>query len=228
MRDMGLALLVQHQLKVAVVGGHRNHVILTFRSFNHPRKVVVNIARARDFRVTVGGVPNHIAVGKVGNNEIIALFQPLDNIVRDLGQAQLGHGVKRHALGGGDADVVLAGERLVIAAVKEECHMGEFFGLRAVQLGQPVLAEHLRQRALDLGRRERNRQPARVFVVVHGQDDEIQPVNRLPLKMRELLIGKRVGQLDFALAPAAAEQHRVAVLYLADGRAVRADAHHRL
>ena len=89
-----------------------------------------------------------------------------------------------------------------------------------------MFAENLRKRLLYLGRRKRNRQLARIFIMVHRQNHKIKPVNRPALKVRERCIRKCIRQLDFTLAAPAAEQYGIPVLNFADGTAVRIDTHH--
>ena len=48
----------------------------------------------------------------------------------------------------------------------------------------------------------------------------------LPRKAREILIGKRFGQLDFTLAAPTAKDDGISVLYLTDGVAVLVHQRH--
>ena len=152
-----------------------------------------------------------VAVGEVGEDEVIALVHGPLHLLRHLRQAQLRLLVEGDALGGGDPQVVLAGEGLVLAAVEEEGHMGVLLRLGAVELPQSRLADDLRQGLHNLLRRKSDGQILELLMV-HGHDDEAQILHIRPVEVLEIRVHEGVGQFDLPLAPAAAEDHLVPVL----------------
>ena len=218
-RHMRLALVRVHDLEVAVVGADQHGVPGGARHLQRAAELRVYDAGTGDLRLVVGGVADHVAVCKVGDDEVIAVLEPVGNGVYHAGQAQAGHGIERHALGGGNAHVVLARERLLVTAVEEEGHVGKLFAFGAVQLRLAGFGEHLRERVPHLGGRERDGQIG-VFLVIHREDYEVERRNPFPLESGEVRVGERIGQLDLALAAAAAEDDRIAGAHRADGGAV--------
>ena len=158
-----------------------------------------------------------VAVCEVGDHEVV-LAQSLGHFFHHLGQGQLRLLVKVDALGGGDAHVVLSGEGGVFPAVEEEGHVGELLRLGTVELTLAGLGEHLGQRLCHMGRRKSHRQVLK-FVVIKGQNGKIEVVELVPGYGRKVRLGEKLRQLDFPLAPAAAEDHRISVLYAAYGGA---------
>ena len=173
-----------------------------------------------------GRVPDDVAVCKVCDDEIIALVDAVAQGLRHVRQSQLRHGLERHAFRRRDPDVVFAVERDLIAAVEEERHVRKLLALRKVHLRLSVCGEHLGERLLHLARRKRDRQIG-IALAVHGEDDEIQRIEHRALEALEVRIGERVGELGFALASAAAEDHAVAGFHKTH-RAVAVIQVHRL
>ena len=160
-----------------------------------------------------------VAVGEVRHDEVIAFIHGALHLLRHGGQAQHRLLIEGDALGGRDAQVRLPRERLVIAAVEEEGHMGKLLRFGAVELAKSRLAEHLGQGLLHpLGSKGDGQ--VLEFLVIHGHDGEVQVRHVLPLKMGKVLVGEGLGQLDLPLAPAAAEHHMVAVFDFANGLAL--------
>ena len=203
---------------VSVVGGDGHHVALAQGVVDHFIQVLAHIAAGFDLGLRVGGVPDDVSVGEVGEHKVI-FAQGVHHRVRHLGQGQLGLLVEVDALGRGDAHVVLPGEGVVLAAVEEEGHVGELLALGAVELGFARLAEDLGQGLHHLGGGEGDGQVLE-FVVIHGHDDKVQVVELPALRLVEALLREHLGELDLPLAPAAAEDGGVAVGNLAHGLAV--------
>ena len=198
---------------VAVVGGDGHHIPLAQGVVHHLVQVLTHIPAGLDLGPGVLGVADDVAVGKVGHHEVI-LAQGVHYGVRHLGQGELRLLVKVDALGRGEAQVILPGEGIVLAAVEEEGHVGELLALSAVELGLPRLAEDLGQGLYHLGRGKGDGQVLKL-VVVHGHDDEIQIVQHPALRLVKLRLREHLGELDLPLAPAAAEDGGVAVRDLA-------------
>ena len=135
------------------------------------------------------------------------------------GQAQLGHLLEGDADGRRDAEIVFAGERLAVPAVEEEGDVCVLFRLGDAQLAQPRTADDLAQGVRHLARRKRHRQVFELFVVERewhkGEVAELGPREAVKSRLRE-----RLGQLDLALAAAAAEDDRVPIRDPADRRAL--------
>ena len=157
-----------------------------------------------------------VAVGEVGEDEVIALVHGPLHLLRHLRQAQLRLLLEGNALGGGDPQVRLAGEGLVVAAVKEEGHVGILLRLGAVELPQARVADDLSQGLLDLLGSEGDGQVLELLVV-HGHNDEVQVLHVVPPEVGEGRVHEGIGELDLPLASAAAEDHLVPVLDLAHG-----------
>ena len=203
---------------VAVVGGNGHHIALGQCVVDDLVQILADIAAGLNLGGGVLGVADDIAVGEVGDNEVI-LAQGVHDGVRHLGQGQLGLLVKVDTLGGGDAYVVLAGEGVVLTAVEEEGHVGEFLGLGTVELGFAGLGQDLGQGLHHLGGGEGDGQVLEL-VVVHGHDDKVQIVQLPALHLVEALLGEHLGQFDLPLAAAAAKDGGIAVSNLAHGLAV--------
>ena len=95
-------------------------------------------------------MPDHVAVGKVGHDQVVALVDAGQNLFGDLRQAQFGNLVERDAFGRWNAHILLAGEGLVVPAVKEKGDMSKFLGFGDPQLAQPGPADDFAQGVLDL------------------------------------------------------------------------------
>ena len=210
-----------------MVGGDDHGIAALLGMLGHTGDVLADHMGRAELRLGIGRVSDDVAVGEVCQHEVIALVRRLHDPLGHLGQAQFRLLVKGNALGRRNADVRLAWEGLVFAAVEEERHMGILLALGTMELLQACLGDHLRQRLLHLFRRERDGQVLELLVI-HGHDHEFQSGHVFPGKAAEIGIGERLGQLYLALAAAAAEHHAVAVLDLAHRCAVFVHAHHRL
>lgn len=76
-----------------------------------------------------------IAVGIVGDNEVIARIDCLAETLRNFRKAELRNLIERNSLGRGDAAVFFSCKRLLVASVEEERDMGIFLTFRKVELG---------------------------------------------------------------------------------------------
>ena len=170
---------------------------------------------------------DHVAVGEVGEDEVIPLVHRRLYLFRHLRQTQLRLLIKGNPLGRGYAHIGLSLEGLVVAAVEEEGHMGELLGLGTVELPQPRLAQHLGQRLFHLFRGESDGKILE-FVMIHGHDAEFQILQGRTVKVPEVRVGKGLGQLDLPFTPAAAEDHLIPAADLAHGGAVLFRQHHGL
>ena len=93
------------------------------------------------------------------------------------------------------------------------------FRLGDAQLAQPCTADDLAQGVRHLARRERHRQIFELFVV-EREDHEREVIKLRPREPVEARLRERLGQLDLALAAAAAEDDRVPIRDPPDRRAL--------
>ena len=216
---MGLALGIVQSLDVTVVGGNSDQIAMGAGILGNFAHIAADGCGSLQLGLRIGGVSHHIAVGEVGQDKVIACVHGTLDLFGHFRQAQLRLLIEGDALGRRNADVGLAGEGLVSAAVEEEGHMGVFLRLSAVELGQARLTDYLRQRHDDLFGCEGDGQILE-FVVIHGHDDKFQILQICTVKLVKRRIGEGFGQFDLPLAAAAAENHMIAVLDLAYGRSV--------
>ena len=197
-----------------MVGGDSHYIAVVLGVLRRLAYILADGGGGGQLGLRVGGVSDYIAVGEVGEDELIAAVHGAHDLLRHLRQAQLRLLVEGNALGRGHPQVVLAGEGLVLAAVEEEGHMGVLLRLGAVELPQPRLADHLSQRFHHLFRRKGDGQILE-FLMIHGHDDKAEVLHIVPLKMGERGVHEGVSQLDLPLASPAAEDHLISVLDLA-------------
>ena len=211
MRNMRRPIWIVHLLQIAMIGGDHHHVIVRKGRIHDLAEMGIHGFRAPDLGLVVRGVADDVAVGKVGHDEIIFLFNAEHNLFGDLGKAQLGNLLEGDILRGGNANILLTLERLVVPAVEEEGDMREFFRFSGVQLTQTRAADDFSQRIANPGRREGHRQVFEFFVIKR-QDDKVEILERGPREAVEVGRGEGFGQLDLALPAAAAKDDGVAVL----------------
>ena len=96
--------------------------------------------------------------------------------------------------------------------------MGEFFRFGGVELGAAGFADNLRKRFMYLLRRKGDGQILE-FIVIKGQNHKLEIVQPGPPGLVEIRLSEHFSQFNFPLAPAAAEDHRISVLYAAYGGA---------
>ena len=131
---MRFALFVVELFNVAMIGGNGDQVTMLFCIVCSLIDITAHCGCSLQLRLGVRRMTDHVAVGEVGQNKIIAFIDRTQNLFRDLGQAEFRLLIKRDSLRRGYAHVGLARKRLVIATVKEKCHMRVLFRLRTVEL----------------------------------------------------------------------------------------------
>ena len=119
---------------VPVVSGDSHHIVLRQRGLYHGTQMAAHVAAGLQLGGGVLGVADHVAVGEVGDNEVVLPQRPGHGL-RHLGQGQLRLLVEVDALGRGDTHIILTGEGTILAPVEEKGDMCEFFRLRTVELG---------------------------------------------------------------------------------------------
>ena len=102
--------------------------------------------------------------------------------------------------------------------------MGELLTFGAMELGFSGFTEDLGERPLDLGRREGDGQVLEL-IMVHGHDNEPEIFEPAAGDFIEIRLCKHFSQLDFPLAPAAAENHSVVIGNFTDRRIVFGQKH---
>ncbi len=118
-----------------------------------------------DLRITILRVTNHIAIGKVSHDQVVLLFDAVQNLLGDLCQTQFGQLIKWNTFWRWNAYIVLAGERLVVAAVEEKRDVRVFFRFGDAQLTQARATDDFAQGVLDPGGGKGHRQVLELFVV---------------------------------------------------------------
>ena len=168
---MGLALGIPEGFDVAVVGGNGHQIPVLQGVAGNLIHIAAHRGGGGQLGLGIGGVADDIAVGEVRQDEVIPLVHTGHDLLGHLGQAQLRLLVEGDALGGGNADVGLPGEGLIVTAVEEEGHMGVLLGLGAVELPQPRLADDLGQGLHHPLRGEGDGQVLELLVI-HGHNHE--------------------------------------------------------
>ena len=202
-----------------MVGGDHGDAAHLERRVHDLADALIHGLDGLDGGVVVAGVTDHVAVGKVEDDDVIrAGLNALDALFRDLVGAHLGLEVVGRDLGRGNEHTVLAGVGRFNAAVEEERDMGVLLGLRDAQLRQAELAEVFAEAVMDRDARERDehvRHRGVVLGVADVGDGEI-----LALEAVERGIDERAGDLAGAVGAVVEEDDGVVV---GDGALLVAD-----
>ena len=131
---------LEHLVAVAVVGGdHHRRAGLVGGFRNLPDARVHGFYRLNR-RGLVARVPHHVAVCKIDDNQRVFVFE--DGFCHRVGNGGRAHFgllvVGLHVARGVYQNAVFPAEGLFAVVVEEERHMGEFFRLRAAQLGESL------------------------------------------------------------------------------------------
>ena len=131
-----IRLPVEETFDVAVIG--RDQALRT-RSRNRlddPPEAGVDGLHGTDGRVEYAGVANHVAVGVVADDGVVAV--PVDGVHQPVGDLDGAHGgreVVGRDLGRGHQDSILADERRFASTGKEVRHVGVLLRFGDAQLG---------------------------------------------------------------------------------------------
>ena len=209
-----LAGLIEHHVGIAVVGGDQQHVVRVLLNFrDDAAHAGVHGLDRLDSRVHDTGVTDHVAVGKVADDQgVLVGGDGLHHLVADLLGAHLGHQViGGELLRGGDQAAVLALGLLFHAAVEEEGHMGVLLGLSHAELLEALGADQIADGVLDdlggIGDGESQR-----LVILGGADIGEGIDGLLALKAVKLRQVQRPGHLTGAVGAEVHEDHAVALV----------------
>ncbi len=111
MRHVRLSVRTGHRLQVAMVSRDQHDCIGGKCRLDHFAQVAIDQGRTVELCLVVGGMPDHIPIGKVGHDQVIVLLQSAQHLLLDLRQAEFRDLVEGNAFRGGDAHIVLPGER---------------------------------------------------------------------------------------------------------------------
>ena len=161
---------IDHLLGVAVVGGNDHGAATLPERRVNLAQAAVNSFDGGDGRRNLAGVSHHVGIGKVHHHHV-------EGVIRDGFDYRIGHSLRRHfrlQIVGRDFrrlyhHAVLAGKRLLDAAVEEIGHVGVLLGLGYAQIAQVAVGHHVRQ---DVGQRfgRRDDRQGKVFVVARHAD----------------------------------------------------------
>ena len=166
------ACFIKHAVSIAVVScDKKNNVIMLFDFRNNSAHARINGFHCFDGGIHDAGVADHIAVGKVADDEgILVACNGFDYLIADLFGAHL-----RDKIVGGE----LLGRRhqaalftladLFHTAVEEECDVGIFFSFGNAELLQPERADIVAQGILNDFRRICNGQ-SEIFIILRRAD----------------------------------------------------------
>ncbi len=157
---------------------------------------------------------DHVRIGEVQDDDVVlVLIKPLHELI--------GHEVGAHLrllvvgcylFRGRDQGAILTGERLFPAAVEEEGDVGVFLGLGDAQLGQPCIADHLREDVDQFLGPEGDGKIEGLVVAGHA-DIGGKPRPDIAGEAAESRIGKGAGYLAGAVGAEVEEDEAVAVLH---------------
>ncbi len=107
---------------------------------------------AANLCLAVCRMTNHIAVGKVGDDQVNLLVDSIHYLLSDFLQAQLWNLLKRDAARRWNADILLARKGLVVAAIQEKGDVRKLFRLSHAHLPQARPADDFSESILNPGR----------------------------------------------------------------------------
>ena len=208
----GLAVLIQHLLGVAVVGGDKGHAAQVRRGLHDLGHAGVHGLHGGHGRVEDTGVAHHVAVGKVQDDDIVlAALDAANGLFRDGRGAHFRFQVIGCDLGGGDKAPVLPGEDGLLAAVEEEGHVGVFFRLGNAQLGHTQLTEVLAKDILQLLVGEGHGDIGHGGVILRGADVVDGQEAALALDLSKVGVHQGAGHLSGAVGAEVTEDDAVAL-----------------
>jgi len=91
--------LVKMQFQVAVISRDEHDVTGCHGRFHHPAQVLIDDFGTFDLGFIIRGMPDHITIGKIGDDQVITLADTIDHLVGYLVEAQTGHLVEWNSLG---------------------------------------------------------------------------------------------------------------------------------
>ena len=153
---------------------------------------------------------DHVAVGKVQNDDVVlAGLDALDALARDLVGAHLGLEVVGRDLRGRDEYAVLAGIRVLDAAVEEERDMRVLLGLGDAQLGHAHLAQILAKAVFHADARKGDEHVRHGRVILGVAD--VGEREELALEAVERGVDERARDLAGAVGAVVEEDDRIVV-----------------
>lgn len=156
---------------IAMIGRDEGTPTMTRGGFDHTLQFTVEGFEGDDERGDIAGVPDHIGVGEVDEEEICSFLDYLDCFVGDFTGAHLGGlVVGENIFTTFDEDMFLARVGMFLTAVQEVGGVGIFFGLGDMGLGESGLGDFLGEGGLEDVRRECD-QGAEIGIVFSEGDE---------------------------------------------------------
>ena len=178
---------------VAVVGGDKQAALPS--SDGAPDLVETSINSGDGFSggLVVAGVADHVAVGEIEDDKLVAGLDAVDDGVGDGLGRHFRVGLELFGFEGGDEEELFAGAFGFAAAVKKVSNVGVFFGLGDVDLGDARFGEDVGEGVgkFGQGKGDGNRQAS--FVLGHGDDLDLWVI--LAGEVGEIWQGEGFGDL---------------------------------
>ncbi len=140
---------IDHHLAVAVVGGDDHRAARLLKRGDNTGKALIHRLAGLDRGPEIAGMADHVGVGIVRHDQVIARLDGADEMIGDLLGRHLGLKIIGRNLGRRGHIAILARLGRFLAAVEEEGDVGIFLGFGKVELGHTLFGHPFAQRVDD-------------------------------------------------------------------------------